>query len=247
MEFFDADTLIGRLIDQETADAPTVQDLLAEMDRTGVGRALVSHWKIAYSNPDWGNEEILAAVKGQPRLRPLLGIWPVPENDVPSAAEQVDRAIKAGAAGVQLWPQLSAYDVTPWMCPDLWLELGVRRLPAFVHADQVNYGQVHDVLRAFPELRLVLQRVPYGDARRLHALMRACPNLILCCSPHFVGDGAVEHVCKYFGAERIIFGSGLFKYDQLPSVAQVRYARLNEAQMTAIASGNLDRLLGEIR
>lgn len=247
MDFFDADVIIGRMIDQEEDEAPTTADLLVEMDLAQVSRALVTHHKIALSTPDWGNEDLLREVAASPRLRPVLGLYIINERDDTPAAARVDALIRQGAAGAQFWPLPCGFEFAPWQCPDLFNALADRGLPIFMHAEQATYSNLHAVLQAFPKLKVVLQRIPYGDARKILALMRACPNLLLCTSPHFVGGSVIEQFDRYFGCERLVFGSGLFKYDQAPSVAQVAYTQLPEAKRALIASGNLTRLLEAIR
>lgn len=247
MEFFDADVVIGRLIDQEEEAAPTAADLIAEMDRTGVARSLVTSHKIALSTPDWGNDDLAAQIAGKPRLRGVFGTWIMVDRGNPPMDEAVDALIRRGAAGVQLWPTMCGFDFAPWQCPDLFAALADRRLPLFMHADQCNASALDAVLRAFPRLIVVAQRVIYGDALRYLALMRTHPGLHLCTSPGFVGGGAIEQFDRYVGCDRILFGSGLFKYDQPPAVAQVAYAQLPDHKKSLIASGNIDRLLAQVR
>ncbi|MCX5659013.1 MAG: amidohydrolase family protein [Planctomycetota bacterium] len=247
MEFFDADVIIGRTIDQEEDEAPTVADLLREMDLARVGKALVTNHKIALSTPEWGNEDLLRDLAASPRLRPIMGVYVVNERDDTPAAKRVDDLVKQGAAGVQLWPQACGFDFAAWQCPDLFNAMADRGLPLFMHADQTNYGNLHAVLQAFPRLKVVLQRVLYGDTRRVLAVMRSCPNLHICTSPGNVGGSVIEQLDRYFGSERTIFGSGLFKYDAAPAVAQVAYTQLPEPKRALIASGNLNRLMEGIR
>ena len=247
MDFFDADILIGRAIDQDEDAAPTIQDVLAELDRTGVSQALVTTTRIIHSNVDWGNDELFQLVKNHPRLRPLYGTWGVvdrPGDDMPSS---VDKAIKRGAAGLQLWIREFALAFAPWQFPELLEAASERRLPLFLHADQAEFAGIHDVLTHYPGLRLVLQRVSYGETRKIIALMKAHPGLHLCISPGFVGGSVLEQFEKYLGVDRLLFGSGLFKFDQAPTVAQVTYSTLSDAKKEAIASKNLLRLLGEIQ
>jgi hypothetical protein len=247
MQFFDADAIIGRLIDQNEEETPTADDLIAEMDRTGIARSLVTNHKIAFSNPEWGNEELRRDVTANPRLRGVFGTWVIQDRNNPPPAEAVGALIKQGAAGVQLWPAMCGFDFAPWQCPDLFAALSERRLPLFLHADQTNANAIHAVLQAFPRLVLILQRVPYGDALRMLTLMRACPSLHICTSPHFVGGSVLEQFDHFIGSERLVFGSGLFKFDAPPAVAQITYSTLSDAKKAAIAGGNLARLLEAIR
>jgi hypothetical protein len=248
MEFFDADVLIGRAIDQDEDAAPTVADVVSELDRTGVARALVTSTKMLHSHVDWGNEELLASLKGQTRVKAILGTWGM--KDRPQADEMpasVDKAVKAGAGGIQLWTKECGLEFASWQLADLLPEMAERSLPLFMHIDQSDFNRVHEVMSVYPKLMLVLQRVVYSDSRKLMALMKLHRGLHVCTSPGFVGGSVLEQFDRYVGVERVVFGSGLFRYDQLPAVAQISYCTLDEKKKAMIAGGNLSRLMEGIR
>lgn len=247
MEFFDADAIVGREIDKDEETAARVDDLVAEMNRCGIARSLVTSHKIALSNPDWGNEELAKDIAQYPRLRGVFGAWLIQERDTPAADEAIDRFVKMNAAGVQLWPAISFAEFTVWQCPDLFAALSDRHLPLFMHSDQASWSNVHDVLKAFPRMVLVLQRVTYADVRKAQAIMKLCPNLHVCTSPPFVGGCVLEQFDRFVGCDRLLFGSGLFKFDVLPAVAQITYSNLSDAKKQQVAGGNLQRLLEAIR
>jgi len=247
MDFFDADAIIGRAIDQDEATAPTIDDLVAEMDRTGIQRSLVTNQSILFSTPDWGNDRLLRDVAGKPRLRPVCGTWIMQERGDVTVTQHIDQLIRHGAAGVQLWPSASMFEFAPWQAPEFFAVMSERRLPIFMHVDQTNWNAVHAVLTAFPKLVLVLQRVVYSDSRKALALMKACPGLHICTSPGFVGGSVLEQFDRFVGCDRLIFGTGLFKFDATPAVAQISYSTLSDDKKARIASGNLVRLLEAIR
>jgi predicted TIM-barrel fold metal-dependent hydrolase len=248
MEFYDADVLIGRDIAEEEADATGVTDVLAEMTDFGVHEALITNRKIYLSNPELGNSDLAQDVATDTRLRGVFGIYVIKERDsMPEPRQAVADLIATGAAGVQLWPKKEAWDFAPWQCRDLFAALADYRLPAFIHADQVSFGNLHSVLSAWPDLRLIVQRTSHGDTRRWLALMQACPELYLAMSPRFVGGRVVEQFASYIGHERLLFASGLFTYDMLPAMAQITYADISDNQKADIAAGNLQRLLAEVQ
>lgn len=248
MEFYDSDILIGRAIDQDEDAAPTAADALAELDRHGIANALVTNTKILLSNVDWGNDELFKDTQNQPRLRPIFGTWGIVDRASHDSIEaSVDKAIKRRGAGIQLWTRETALAFASWQFPELLAALSDRQLPIFMHADQSDWNGVNEILTRYPRLKLVLQRVIYGDSRKLMALMKIHPGLHLSASPGFVGGSVFEQFDRYVGVDRILFGSGLFKYDQIPAVAQVTYCTLSDEKKSLIASGNLKRLLEAIR
>ena len=248
MNFFDSDILIGRAIDQDEDAAPTAADVIAELDRNGVDKALITNTKILFSNVDWGNDALYEDTRKQPRLRPLFGTWGIVDRPGYDPIDvSIDKAIKRGGAGIQLWTREAGLTFAPWQMPDLLTGLSDRQLPLFMHSDQADWNSVDTVLTAYPRLKLVLQRVIYGDSRRLLALMKRHPGLHLSASPGFVGGSVLEQFDRYVGVDRILFGSGLFKYDQIPAAAQITYSTLSDDKKALIAGGNLSRLLEAIR
>ena len=71
-----------------------------------------------------------------------------------------------------------------------------------------------------------------------------CDNLYTECS-NFVINNAVEHFCKYHGAEKMLFGSGIPNASAAASVSLIRYANISEEEKQLIACGNITRLLEE--
>jgi len=248
MEFFDSDVLIGRAIDQDEDAAPTAKDVVAELARNGVAKALVTSTKIYISNVDWGNDELFDDTRKRPQLRPVYGTWGLVDRlNTDSVEVAIDKAIQRNAGGIQMWCKETALQFAPWQMPDLFAALSQRQLPLFMHVDQTDWNSIHSVLTQFPRLRLVLQRVIYGDSRKLMALMKIHPGLHVSASPGFVGGSVFEQFDHYVGIDRILFGSGLFKFDQIPAAAQVSYCQLPDDKKARIASGNLNRLLEDIR
>jgi hypothetical protein len=54
-------------------------------------------------------------------------------------------------------------------------------------------------------------------------------------------------MCEYFGAERMIFDTGLPTGSATAAVSLICYAEISEEEKALIASGNLERMLGEVK
>ncbi len=98
------------------------------------------------------------------------------------------------------------------------------------------------VLSAYPELKVLLQASRWDATRYLHWLMTKHQNLHLELSNH-QGNRAMEVFVDWFGADRILFGTGAL--DKSPGAAKafVDYAVLDDDVKAKIAGGNLARLL----
>jgi len=58
-------------------------------------------------------------------------------------------------------------------------------------------------------------------------------------------DGGVESMCGQFGAQRLVFGTGLPERYAESTSLQLTHADISDQDRAAIASGNLERLLEE--
>jgi len=75
--------------------------------------------------------------------------------------------------------------------------------------------------------------------------MDKAPNLYVETSSYKPFFGLQEFV-KRFGAQRLVFGSGMPATDPAASAAVVTWSGLPADQQEMIAHGNLERLIGEV-
>ena len=63
----------------------------------------------------------------------------------------------------------------------------------------------------------------------------------------FKAQDGIEEVCKVFGAERLIFGSGMPESSGAAAVTMITYANISFEEKQMIASENLEKLLGGVK
>ena len=85
-----------------------------------------------------------------------------------------------------------------------------------------------------------------GSNRRLFPLLEQYPNLYIETSYYVVHRG-IELICRHFGAERLLFGTGLPQRAPGPAITALSYSQISDQERALIASGNLRRLLAEVR
>jgi predicted TIM-barrel fold metal-dependent hydrolase len=178
-----------------------VPALLAELDREGIGRAVV------LSTPDstagrggkglegyrQGNEAVLAAAKANPgRLIPFVTLDL--SHDTP---EYVDDLLARGACGVKLYDGHHAFHEQPLDHPShlpLFARMQERDVPVLLHANTVRYrAELASVLRAFPKLSVVCAHLcgSRTDLDRFEALRDEFPSLLFDTS-HGSSDAAAQ-------------------------------------------------------
>lgn len=255
MNLFDVSCYIGRWPTEQLA-YDDVPGLLAEMDRLGIGRALVCHTMAWQNVPSVGNRLLMQESAGQSRLEPC---WVVmPGDEVGDVAALCDEMAARGVRAVRLCPRDHVYPLTAWMAGGLLSALNERRYLVLLDVDQVvlptglfdvnpaGWREVAWLCQTYPGLSIVLTRVGYRALRVLLPLMRECLNLFLDLS-YFATHQGVEEVTAQLGAERLLFGTGQPLVDPAGARTRLAYAEVTPEQQEMIAHLNLERLLARVR
>lgn len=256
MELFDAYCLIGRW-PTEPFTFPTAQELLAEMARLGIGRALVSH-TLAWQNvPAVGNARLMEEIADHPELEPCWVVMPGEAEQEGGIEGLCDAMAAQGVRAVRICPRDHVYPLTDWMAGRLLTALAERRYLVLLDLDQVvlpsglfdvdpaGWRDVAWLCRTFPDLAVVLTKVGYRALRVLLPLMQDCPNLFLDLS-YFATHLGVEEIVTRLGAERLVFGTGQPLTDPGGALTRLYYADITPSQREMIAHQNLERLLARV-
>ena len=235
---FDANIAVGDTKDGLSPLRDRAQ-LLAEMDRHGVARALIyhanSHQPLVDSTvtddelDEWRND----------RLSPQWTGWPTP-----TSIERLQQRHAAGdlrcvriCAGERL---LSPFH--PWLYGELltWLaEIGV---PALIELPELPPDDIVRTLKEFPRLRSILVGAHPTHQVFVPAMLRAVDGLHLELS-RYEPLGGVEALCAEFGAARLLYGSWYPRYAMGTMVHYLRTIDLSDADRAALLGGTLEGLL----
>jgi len=259
MRYIDANVRLGRFNDWSGREPITRDDLLRTMDHYGIHEALVvDSLSYEYHAVD-GNERVLSATADHPRLHPAWAILPPASLEMPAGYDLVDEMQSRGVRAAFLYPQQYAFTLDAWCVDALLGPLAERRVPVFIcpntHTggggpegdwrgqDKTGWPGVVRLCRAFPSLPVVIveNRISY-TLRTMYQALEACPNLHVELSTLWLHH-VIEFVCREWGAERLVFGSGLPVRDPGAVLGQLNYADITPEEMAAIAGGNLRELL----
>jgi len=244
MDFFDCNVVLGPLTAPTTRAFPTVDGLLAEMDRAGIARALVYHSLAREWHAPAGNAALMTAIADQERLEPCWVLLPPATREMPAPDRLLAQMEDAGVRAARLFPgpDVHNFSLADWCSGSLLAALEEARTPTFIDLDQPSWETLANLLSRHPRLPIVLTNVSYRIDRYLYPLWERHANLFVELSG-YQGQRALEAVCERFGAERLLFGTHLPEFDAGPTIAHVAYADVAESAKRAIAGGNLERLL----
>ncbi len=252
--YIDANAMIGRRGPKDVETLYETEVLLEEMEWCGIQGALIAHWLGKEYDPTFGNRKLVRELKKSPRLHGVWAVMPHHTGEMPPPRDLLQEMHDNGIRAAKMYPRSHHYFFTEDSCGELLaaleeeemlliLEGGGMYAPDILDAaNQVLLTELDSVLGRHPNLNVLLQNSRWDATRYLHTLMSKHPRLFLEFSNHQSNRG-LEVYAGWFGADRLLFGTGAL--DKSPGAAKafVDYCTLSDEEKALIAGGNLSRLL----
>ena len=248
--------MLGNTLVPQPAPLLTVPDLLREMDRFGIDRALIWHHDRLKSRM---NRLTLEDSRSSRRLVPCWALPIAPILLDEKLEGHVDEMLRAGVKAARFVPDegptAGPMTLRLYQLEAVFERLDQHRVPLLITGEHfqtpqtsATYGfdQVDAICSAYPNIPVVLLQVRYSTQAPLLALMHRHLNLHFTIS-WFGLFRQVESVVKMFGPERLLYGSGLPAGDPAMGIGMVHYGKLSPSEKELIAGGNLSRLLESVR
>jgi predicted TIM-barrel fold metal-dependent hydrolase len=251
VSLFDANAIVGPLALRQPGAPEDVPSLLATMADYGLGRALVTHTVAKWHYPPAGNDRLMREIVGHDQLAACWVVLPAATCEVPPETEQVTRLLAAGVRAARLCPTAHRLRLDSWVVDPLLGALAEHRIPMLLDFDTRHWSEnlpwddIERAARSFPSLPIVLVRLGHADVRSLFPLLDRCPNLYVETS-YYQGHDGIRLLVERWGADRLIFGTGLPIWDPGLPITGLTYAGLAADDLRAVAGGTLDRLLGGV-
>ncbi|MEA1996108.1 MAG: amidohydrolase family protein [Gemmatimonadota bacterium] len=258
--FFDANACVGRSRCRTPGSPYDTQGLIDELDYCRITRALVYH--AAARELDWrsGNEALLEELGQDKRLVPAAVFNPLgPYTGDRDTAVELERLLEGPFRAFRIFP---LYHGIKGGDPELRKTLGVleeRGVPLWLDYDQLYYNfnqlgqheqrtvdlaEIDSLAADFPDLTLVVVGANFSQHTGLFRVFDRRDNVRVETSL-FQGFEMIRFVCRRWGAERLLFGTGLPVVSPGAARAALAYADISDEEKIKIASGNLEALLGE--
>ena len=223
-------------------------ELIAEMARLGIGRALVREVPdTLLVDVPHSNEKLYAAHERWTALVPCPIVLPNTGADLDSEAAQLDAAIQAGAGAVTIRPEHDHWSLAPWACEPLFRALEERRMPVLCMHDKVTFDELAGLAERYPRIPFILAGIGYRTQRIVLPLLDAFPNVYLSLGSNMTIHLGVEQLVATVGPERLLFGTGFPQVEAMCGITLLMYAEISSDAKALIGAGNLIRLLAAIR
>jgi predicted TIM-barrel fold metal-dependent hydrolase len=246
---FDFNAAIGRPAHRAGGAFDTAEALLAEMDRLGIGEALVHHIVASEVDIVRGNQALLECLDGHDRLHPCWVMAPPTLDDLPPPTVWAQQAVNAGVRAVRLLPAHSLYTVADWCLVPLLEVLRRIRVPVLLDFGPHHWSQrvipwqdIRAICDRYQDIPLVVTGVTCGATRDMVACLHRVQNLHVELSAFSLPEGLRLLVEDGLG-DRLLFGTGMPSRAPECSAGELLYSGLPETNMAAVASGNARRVL----
>jgi len=111
----------------------------------------------------------------------------------------------------------------------------------------VEWRDLYDLLADFPNLVcVVLNHGCWGEDRLFRPLLERYPHVYVD-TAHYLLDGGIEGLVESYGPGRLLFGSGFPDCYFGGMMLALKHAEISDAAKSAIACGNLERILAEVQ
>ncbi len=243
MEFFDCHASYGPTYTRTLLELPDPQALIAQMERVGIGKALVYHGAAVRGYPLEANQRLITELAPYPQLVPAWVLLPpqTGEWDLESFPGEMKAS---GVRALWAFPGDHRYLLNKVTMGPVLEELVARKIPLFLKKD---WELIYSVLADFPELVLVATgHGPWGRDRYFRPLLEQYPNFYID-TANYELDWGLEALCAKYGHERILFGTATPDRTMGGPLLTLLHAPISCEAKEAIASGNLERILGEVK
>jgi predicted TIM-barrel fold metal-dependent hydrolase len=247
--------MVGKKGPKDVETAYETEVLLEEMEWCGIQGALIAHSTAKEYDPIYGNRMLLRELKKSPRLFGVWTVMPHHTREFPNPKDAVKEMADYGIRVAKMYPRVHRYPFSIDFCGDLLSELERNNILLMVEgghcynpdllepSNQVILSDLDAALTRFPRLNVLLLASRWESTRFVNALMRKHKRLHLELSNH-QGNRAMEVFTEWYGADRVVFGTGALEKSAGAAKAFVDYCTLGEEDKAKIASGNIMRLTG---
>ena len=241
--FFDACCRIGDTMERQY---PGIPELLNDMDRLGIDRALVQHNALGTMGAENANAALVKMLKEQDPGKRLEGVWcilPSQCGELPEPDAFFHTMKENGIRAVTLDPFGHRYIPCRITLGKYLDEAVKRRIPVMLGAFAGKWEALYTFLKEFPDLLCVVHGGDkWGNDRYIRPLLEAYPGVRVELSGYWAPEGIAD-LAGIYGAERLLYGSGFPRYNQGSSMLQLKQSGLPDGDIALIAGKNLENML----
>ena len=239
--YFDSDLCLGKRAYKHPKQKWRTEDVLREMDRTGIAAAFAYHGLARHYSPEYGNRLLLDELAKSDRLYGCWVLLPDGAGDFPDIDSFLDQMREKDIRLAKMFPKSHYYAFDVDTVGRQLAGLEKAGIPLLLEWSEVEYKELSAILGLYPALQVLVQGASWGQERFLYSLMDKHPNMLLDFTA-FQSNENIEFLCGKYGAQRLIFATNMPHKSPGAHRALIDYARISEEDKDLIAYKNLSRL-----
>lgn len=246
MKFFDCNAYFGLPAQRPLAPVATAEELLAEMDRAGVEKALVWHILQHDAAPQVGNAMLTEAIAPHPCLYGCWTVLPNQAREFPLPNVLFRQMQQSRVKALRIFPNDHRFLCNAVSMGDVLEPMVARRVPLIVSVQRgMDWRDIYALLAEFPDLVLIIcDHGCWGEDRMFRPLLERYPNVYVDTAQYLL-DGGIESLVTDYGARRLLYGSGFPELHFGGMMMALKHAEIPNEAKVAIAGGNLQRIFAE--
>lgn len=226
--------------------AKNAADVIKLMNKFHIDKACVSSLKATQDNATAGNLELKHEIT--PFLDRFIPFCVINPREKTAIKEMRTHVEDYGWKGVTLHPLNHHYPADCYSARKIVKEAADLGIPVLVHSsiDHLNCHPltVGKLAGAVPEARIIMGHMG-GHLGEFDALEAAeeFTNIILDTTTSSMRHGLIAEAVDRFGAERLVFGTGMPVYYPGPQIVRITCADITDKQKRMIFGENIARIL----
>lgn len=248
MDFFDANIFIGCPPTKVYQPVANSDELMQELAKRRISKALVWHIAQYEYSPDEGNRILVKEIAGKNRL---LGCWTILP---PQTGEVIKQGFflemkKNEIVALRAFPEYHRYILNRVVFGNFLEEIVERSIPLMLSLNRgITWQNIYQLLSEFPNLTCILCDIGiWGVDRYIWPLLEKYPTLYLETSLLSLENYGLEATVQRFGSDKIVFGSGFPERYPESAMLQLLHADIPEYDKKKIAGLNLENLIAKVK
>ena len=242
LSFYDCNIFIGRHQNPYTVSPFGLNTLEDTIQAYGLKGGLIYHSASVLYDASYGNKLLIEEAKNKPALQ--LTWIAIPEFSVSKKESEnfLTKLKENKISALKIFPRYHNFNVINGAIDMLLHSINEERIPLLVDQEEISWDEISYILRKFQEIPFILQNTGYRMERYIIPFFNKYTNFYFDIS-RYQAHGGIEYLCRQFGSERILFGSGMPVFSPESIMMMIKNADLSIKEKRNISFKNISRLL----
>ncbi len=195
-----------------------------------------------------GNETVFDAAAKDDRFYASAAVAPDMNLGGRNFAAELDKMLERKMVIARMFPKAHKFQLRKWLVDGVLSELERRHVPLMLWHMQIEWDELAEIAEEYPNLPIIIEGSDQKTVYYAQSVMGLCEKYknVHLEMHNFTHYDFFHYALKYIGADRLIFGSRSPFNDMNVPLYQI-LMNANEEERKLILSGNIKRLISEIR